>query len=262
MPKSLEQFDMNQNISSEKEEKLSHIYEGLKKYEDESFGIDSGIGIDASIKDTVAYLNAFDFNTVESCSGHLTHGSLSPRVAIEASEKPKWRFIGQKEVFEKVALKHRVTLEEVFEHTKPKYDLSLEDRDVQPKNAEQIGAVWDEGWDSTPKEEETEEFKLWRKKTDELAGQLDSLTQEFYEGRSVEGENSKLVVEKHDDPELPHVYNYFLHNGGEDYLVMVDPGERAKLSEEEMNVLKKRLEANQKEMKDFTEFLKEKYNSH
>lgn len=252
MPRSVEQFNTSQNLSPEKEEKFRRIYQGLERFGKEDFGIDSGI------KDTVAYLNALDFNTVESCSGHLDHGSLAPRVGINAAEKPKWRFVGQKEAFEKAAQKYGVTLSEIFEYHKPGDERPPEERGIQPENAEQLETAWDEGWDSTPKEEETEEFRLWRKKTDELAERLNGFVQEFYKERSTT-DNEKLVVDLNNDAELPHVYDYFLHNGGKDYLTMVDPDERAKLSEEEMNVLKKRLEANQKEMKDFTEFLKEKY---
>lgn len=238
---------MNQNSSPGKEETFRRFRENAEKLE-----------IDEKVQDTVAYLNALGFNTAESCEGHLDHGSIAPRIAVNAPEKPTWRFAGQEEVFKKIAEKHGVTIEEIFEYVKPKYGIPEESR-TRPENEEQITEAWNDGWDLTSREEETEEFKLWREKTDKLAGQLDALAQEFYKERSIADENTRLVIEKHDDSESPHVYNFFLHNGGKDYLTMVNPEEREKLSEEEMNVLRKRLESNQQEMKDFTEFLKQKF---
>lgn len=245
MSKSLEQLGMSQNLSQEKEEKLRHFYAMLEKL----------VGMDHGIQDTVAYLNALGFRTTESCEGHIDHGSLAPRVGMEAPGKPKWRFVGEEEIFKNVAEKHGVTLDEMFAYAAPKYNIP-EDERVYPANEEEIIATWNEGWDLAPKEEETDEFKLWRKKTDTLAENLDVLVQEFYQKRNV-GENEKLRVDRNDFNR--HVYNYYLHNGGKDYLVMADPDEREKLSDEEKDVLRKRLEINQKEMKDFTEFLKEKY---
>jgi len=242
----LEQPNAGSNLSSEKEEKLSGFYKIAEKF-----------GVDPGIQDAIAYLNALGFNTNESCEGHIDHGSLATRVGVEALGKPTWRFVGQKEIFEKVALEHGVTLTEVSEHAKPKYGIPEEDM-VYPENWEELYAVENEGWALTSREEETEEFKQWRSKTDELAEHLGELMREFYRERSA-GEDIKLVVERHDDPELPHQYSFFLHNGGKNYLEMADPDEREKLSEEERNTLKARLEANQKEMKDFTEFLKKKY---
>jgi len=245
---SLEQIDAAQISLLQKEEKLGLCYKELEKY---------GDGIEPKIKDTIAYLNALGFTTCESCEGHVDHGDLSTYIGMEATEPPKWRFVGQEEVFEGVAKKHGVTVSEIFEYVKPGYDLTLGPK-IQPGNVDQIVSAWEDGWGKTPRETETDEFKKWREKTDEMKDKLDLLVQEFYKERTADSD-VKLVVETENDPEFPHVYDFFLHNGGEDYGNHCDPDERAKLSEGEMNVLKKRLETRQNEMKDFTEFLKEKY---
>lgn len=220
-----------------------HSYENLEK-----------LGVDSGIREAVVYLNALGFHTTESCEGHLDHGSLAPRVGIEAPGKPMWRFVNQKEVFEKTAKEHEVTLEQIFDYVAPKYGISAENIASRENEQEIIGA-WIEGWERTPKNEETEYFKLWRAKTDKLAQDLDALLQEFYQGRIV-AEDAKLVVEQNNKD--IHVYNFFLHNGGKDYALNLNPHELENLGKEEIDARKRNLAMYQQEMKDFTEFIKER----
>jgi hypothetical protein len=245
-----ETFETIKN-SSEKEEKLRLCYKNLEKY---------GDGIEPKIKDTIAYLNALGFNTYESCEGHVDHGDLSTYIGMKELEQPTWRFVGEKEAFEKSAEKYGVTVSEILEYGRPKYEVSDEKFKMnRPKNEEQIVTAMIEAYDGVPKDKETPEFVIWRAKTDELKEKLDVLVQEFYKERIVP-DDVMLKLETDNDPEFRSSYQFFLHNGGEDYGNHCDPDEREKLSDEEMNVLKKRLETRQNEMKEFTEFLKKKYN--
>jgi hypothetical protein len=247
MEKFQEQTDISRELSPEKEETLKLCYKNLEKYGED--------GIDPKIKDTIAYLNVLGFNTHESCEGHVDHGNLSAYVGMNAPEQPQWRFVGQEESYKKAAQKHKVTLSEIFDYLKPKYDVLDW---TPPENEEQLALACNEAWEETPKKEETEEFKLWRAKTDEMKEKLDLLMQEFYRERNA-ADDVKLVLSKGDNPEYRASYLFFLHNGGDDYENYVGYDEREKLSKEELEVLKKRLEARQNEMTDFTEFLKEKY---
>lgn len=244
MPKSWEQFNTDQDITPGKEEKIAHFYENLER-----------LGVDPGIRDTVAYLNVSGFHTTESCEGHLDHGTPAPRVGIEALGKPRWRFVNQKEIFENTAKEHGVTLEEIFEYVAPKYGITAENR-ASAENEDQVIQAWIEGWERTPKNEETEYFKLWRAKTDQLGQNLAALLQEFYQRRTVT-ENTRLVIER--NSEDAHVYNFFLHNGGKDYALNLNPHELENLSKEEMDARKRDLAMYQQEMKDFTEFLKERF---
>jgi hypothetical protein len=247
MNKVFEQIDAIPNLSPEKEEKLRICYKDLEKYGED--------GIDPKIKDTIAYLNVLGFNTHESCEGHVDHGDLSAYIGMNAPEQPQWRFVGQEEAYEKAAQKHGVVLSEIFDYLKPKYDVLDW---TPPENEEQLVLASNEAWEETPKKQETEEFKLWRAKTDEMKEKLDLLVQEFYRERNAAGD-VRLEVSNGDDPEHRASYLFFLHNGGEDYENHVGYDEREKLSEEVLEVLRKRLETRQNEMKNFTEFLKEKY---
>lgn len=243
-----EKFGIPYNFSQEKEEKLRLCYKNLEQYGED--------GIDSKIKDTIAYLNALDFNTSESCEGHVDHGNLSPYVGMKESKPPQWRFAGEEQSFEKAATKHGVTVSEILDYGKPKYDV---ENLTHPKNEEQIILAMDEAWKETPKNKETDEFIRWRAKTDEMKEKLNVLIQEFYKERTAD-DDVKLALETDNDPNRRSTYQFFLHNGGKDYENYHDYEEREKLNEEEMNILKKRLESRQNEMKDFTEFLKEKYN--
>ena len=244
MIKLREQFPISQDASFEKSENIVHFYENLER-----------LGVDSGIKDIIVYLHALGFHTTESCEGHLDRGTLAPRVGIEAPGKPRWRFLNQKETFEKAAERRGVTVEEIFEYVAPKYGVPIEDR-APTKHEEQIMRAWAEGWARTPQKEETEYFTLWRMKTDKQANDLDTLLREFYQGRTA-AENTKLVIEKNNKD--AHVYNFFLHNGGKDYALNLNPHELGDLSKEEMNARKRNLELYQREMKDFMEFLKNRF---
>lgn len=208
------------------------------------------LGIDSGIRDTVAYLSALGFHTVESCEGHTDHGIAAPRIIIRAPDCPQYRYKDQKEILEKIAGQHGTTSEEVLEYLRPKYGENVTHDGV--KQEELLFNIWEEAFNSTPKEETTE-FKIWRVKTDAAKDSLNALLDEFYSQTKATAD-FKLIIRPRDPNESSD--GYWLTNLDAINLPNIDPDERHMYDQ---NIIEKDLRNRQKEMSDFTEFLKRKY---
>lgn len=209
----------------EKENRLQKIRAEVDKIVDAE-----GMPIDSNIKETVVGLMALEFPTSASCEGHLEpeHGLGAPWVEISAPNEPEERFVGEKEIYQKIAEKYGISLEDV-------------------KRARHYQA-YEEAVRETSKNEETPEYKKWRQENKKLMDKVESLLTEFYKNRKV-APNIRLEIEEFGEG------GYFrIHNGGEDY-----KSESKKLTQEELEAKKERLKQYQKEMQEFAEFLKKKY---
>lgn len=185
------------------------------------------MGIDEKIKDTVVVFNLMGLPTGQSCEGHLDSGIPAPWVRIEAPNEPDERFINQNEIFKKVADKYGIDSEDV------KRAINLE--------------AWKEASIECAKNDETVEFKEWREQNEKLRERVSIFLTEFYQDRQVADSIRLQVDELGDSP-------FEIHNGGEDYRPITEG-----LTEEQKKELAPRLALYQGEMKQFTEFLRNKF---
>jgi len=199
------------------------------RQEVENIGDRIGRPIDEGIRETVAMFKANELPTSDSCEGHVERGLPVPYVEVSAPNEPQERFVGQNEVFEKVAKKYNITPEEA-------------------KTSKIDEAYW-EAMKECSQNEETEEYKKWNEENEKLLAKGQGLLEEFYKERQVEP-NVKLQIEE-------GVGTYRIHNGGEDYQPIIE--EEQEYSDEEKKVRSEKLEKYRSEMKEFTEFLREKY---
>ena len=208
-----------------------------KRKEIDQFADVEGKGIDEEIKNTIVALNLAGFPTTQSCHGHCgeiidgkrMEGFGSPWVQIELADRPKERFPNENAIFQKVA---------------QKYGLSIEDLKDMEKNPE---PYW-EAIKEMSQQEETPEYQEWKRKNEELLQRAKELLDEFYKIR--EGgynEDTKLQIEEFTDM-------FRIHNGGADYK-MVDEN----ISESEKISHHKRLLKYQREMRYFADFLLNKF---
>src|SRR5579864_6767791 len=72
-----------------------------------------GLGIDEDIKETVVAFNMLGFNTSASCEGHLDHGLSTPFIDIEAPGRPETEYVGEMEIFQRIADKYGISLKEI-----------------------------------------------------------------------------------------------------------------------------------------------------
>jgi hypothetical protein len=185
-----------------------------------------GMPIDEGIKEAVIMFNAVGLNTTASCEGHLDHGIPAPWVHVAALNEPKEQFIGEKEIFRKVARKYNLKVEEV-------------------RRGYNIEALEEAGREIV-KNEETKEYKRWRKENKKLLKKAKKFLNEFYKNRKVKPD-MKLTIEIFGDD------SFRIHNGGKYYKSVKD------LSAKEKKKVEKMLEKFREEMNAFTEFLKSKY---
>lgn len=211
-------------VLEEKKDQLKRIRREVNEIRDAE-----GAPIDPGIKETVVMLKAFDFSTVASCEGHPVKGKISaPWVEISAPNEPEERVEGEKEIYKKIAQKYKISAEEVKRAFHQK--------------------AWEEAETMKDKKEETPEYKKWKEENKELMKKVSEFLKEFYKERKVPS-NIHLQLS-----EIPPEGAFRIHNGGEDYRKV--PKE---LTEEEKRQLSERITQYQKEMKEFTWFLKEKY---
>jgi hypothetical protein len=104
-----------------------------------------------------------------------------------------------------------------------------------------------EAVEEASKNEETKEYKEWKKENKKLLEKARALLEEFYKERKVDPD-LKLEIFGGED-------GFTIHNGGENFRPI---GER-QLSKEEKEKILKNLERYRSEMDAFTEFLKKKY---
>ena len=206
--------NIEQNLGSENQEQPKSEKENLweeKRKEIEQTGDRLGYRVDDGIKESVITMNLLELPTHESCEGHSDRGISAPWVGIEAHGRPEERFIGEKEMFQRIADKYKVSLESV----------------VNSDNFE----AWSEAIIKVSDNGETEEYKKWRKENMPLVKRIKELLEEFYRDREV-SDNIQLVVS------MSAEGGFRIHNGGEDYRPAKNAWE--KMNEEEKEALRER----------------------
>lgn len=215
----------NENISEEKKEKESAW--NNKRKEIERYADALGYGIDGNIKETLVALNIFGLPTTASCEGHIDRGISAPWVEISAPNESEERFAGQNEIYRKIAGKYGISSEEV-------------------KRGDNHQA-WVEAETENSKNDETPEYKNWREENKKLMAKTAGFLREFYRNRKSDSSNRIEITEDGEG-------SFRIHNGGEDYKNVPE-----KISEKQKEELSERLQKHQKEMKEFSLFLKDKY---
>jgi len=186
-----------------------------------------GYKIDDHIKETVVAFNVVGLPTSASCEGHIDHGISAPWIEVSAPNQPEERFIGEREIFQRVASKYRISFEDVK-------------RGVNHN-------AWAEALRESSQSDETPEYKRWRNETKKLMDKSSELIEKFYQGKDV-ASNIKLEISESGEGE------FRVQNGGEDYKPVPE-----KLTDEQKGKLAQRLMQYQEEMKKFTAFLKDRY---
>ncbi len=202
----------------------------------EEMGDLHGMGIDEGIKDTVVAFNVHEIPTAQSCEGHLEneahHGYPVPWITVEALHKPQWRYEREGEIYQQVAQKYNITVEDV----------------LRAHNEE----AWIEARKLSSEQEEASEFKAWDEENTKLFIKVEGLLKEFYSDR-VASEEVRIIADRTAE-------GLEVHNGGKFYIPH-DRKERleAELTEQERARIPEVLKTCQKEMQDFTAFLKNKF---
>ena len=212
----------------EKEARLQTL-----RREIDSWGDGLGYRMDERIKDAVAIFNVMGLTTSASCEGHYDEeGFPAPWIDVQALDEPKWRFEHEEEIYEKVARKYKIPVEDVLRMRNKK--------------------AWKLAVRLSDREEETAEFKKWHEENEKLFMKMESLLQEFYIARNILDE-VRIVADKYDAI-------FRVHNGGKFFIFSADE-ERLKeeLTEEDRKRIPEVLRTCQAEMNLFVEFLKTKY---
>jgi hypothetical protein len=215
-------MSFEQPISKEKESAWENK---IKEVENSSDYL--GHEIDERIKEIIAAFNLVELPTSASCEGHIDHGISAPWVEISAPDQPEERYVGEKEIFKKIAEKRGVSLNDA------KRGINKE--------------AWAEALKESSLADETQEYKQWREKNKELADKVSEALKLFYENRNV-SDDSKLQILQGGEGE------FRIWNGGEDYRPVPK-----NLTDEQKSELAQRINKYQKEFKDFAGFLKNKY---
>lgn len=216
----------NQDKLPEEEKRIEELRGELKNCRDKL-----GEPIDHGIFDTVVILNAlgekYGFITTASCEGHIDRGLLGPWVDITAPNEPEERFIDEKKIFEEVAKKYNIPVEDIYNNEE----------------------AWREAINECLKKGETEEFKKWKLELEKVFTKIERLLQEFYENRNVEP-NIKIQIQKFVDGIR---ITTCLPNEKEEKKARIE------LSDEEKQIIEEILKKRQEEMKEFTKFLENIY---
>lgn len=193
-----------------------------------------GEDADDNIKEALTALNVIGLPTSSSCEGHIDHGVPAPWIHIEAPNEPTERFIGEMEMYKKIADKYNVPIANVK-------------RGIQTK--EMPHGAWAEAWEAWKKlKEETPEYTEWRRENNKLEEKLQKLLNEFYHGRDADIDLQIRIGRMADCIRL--------YNGGEDRRkIKVPPN----LTDEQKTELIRRLALRQQEINDFSKFLKDKF---
>lgn len=228
---SIGDFDAAKKEKSEKELQWEKKMEEINEITDAK-----GKGIDEGIKETVVAFHINELHTNDSCEGHFDRGSPAPYIEVTAPHRPETRFVGEKELYERIAEKYNISVDELLRSDNEK--------------------AWAEVQQALNKMEETQEYKEWNQKNEKLKNNILKLLDEFYDKRHV-SPDTRLEVED-------MVEGFRVHNGGEDYRIFIEMGGEGKnmretLHDTEKIQLSERTARYKKEMKDFTEFLKKKY---
>jgi len=224
----------DKKIPSQESEKLNKLQAMIKEVN--SWRDRLGKGVDEGIKETVAMYNVMGIPTSASCEGHFEseseHGYPVPWVEVEAPDKPKWRFEHEEEIYEQVAKKYGITVDQV----------------LHAENDE----AWKEATRLIIKQEETTEYKKWEEENEKLLVKVETLLQEFYHGRDATDE-MRIIADR-------SVGGFRVHGGGKFYIPNNRKDQfRDKLTKEERDHIPEILKTTQQEMRNFTEFLRKKY---
>src|ERR1019366_1216693 len=65
-----------------------------------------GFLIDTNIRETIVALNLSGMPTSASCEGHTDRGRGAPWITVEAQGRPRERFVGEDEIFQRTAQKY------------------------------------------------------------------------------------------------------------------------------------------------------------
>ncbi len=190
-----------------------------------------GEKIDENIKSAVTAFNLNDLPTSQSCEGHLEKGLPFPWLDVRAPHKPKQRFENEKQIFQNVARKYGFSYEEV------KRSISSEGEIV-----EAINQAHNEAKEKASKNQEKEEYKEWRQENKKLEHKIRSLINEFYQNR-----------------EAPNDVKIKIGIIGPGNVVRVYSGPKTQEKDSDQKNLKEKLKRRRKEIKAFSQFLKEKF---
>ena len=184
------------------------------------------LGIDAGIKETVVAFNMLGFNTSGSCEGHLDHGLSTPYIDIEAPDRPETKYVGEMEIFQRVADQYHVPLEEV--------------RRAIPFEA------WKEAYRESSRNEYTPEFQRFMEETNQAKRRLEPFIEKFYAGKDVPSD-----IRLHIDTSIGSLVRVWCGESETHFAHSEDA-----LPQQVRSML---LAKRQEEMRAFTNFLREKY---
>jgi hypothetical protein len=199
--------------------------------------------IDPAIREGVATFRALNLETTQSCEGHLDRGSPSPYIDLQAPGEPTYRFRGEKERLEALAIKHDLFPEEIraWPHE--------EDR---AQRAERAYNEW-EAWTAGPAREETPEYQAWDAADHKVRVAIEKLIAEFYATRPKPTEGH-LLLEHNRLRTRSSLYDQ--------YFAAALDGNANSLSAADRERLRSQLPAAQAELQAFIDFLKRKFFEH
>jgi hypothetical protein len=160
-----------------------------------------GMPVDEGIKEAVIMFNAVGLYTSASCEGHLDHGLPAPWIDVEAPNEPKERYVGENEIYRKVARKYNLKIEEL----RRGYNMD----------------AWWEAIKEAEKSGETKEYKIWRKENQKLLKKAKKFLNEFYKNRKVDSD-VKLKIDIFGNG------SFRIHNGGKYYKLVNDLSRKEK----------------------------------
>lgn len=228
-----------------------------KRKEIDGIGDLLGKGIDENMKEAVTAFNMHGLPTSNSCEGHLDHGVPFSFAKIEAPNKPKWKYEGEKELFESVAKEKNIPLEKT-ERQSPAWDVDAYE-EVFYETGNRMNKMANEGKDLT----DTEEYKKWKEENKKLYTEGQELLSEFYGTNMPENEDVKIAMEGVEengfDMRNQTGFNHFVDalNWRQEINEKKKRGEE--MPPEEIEKLSAQLKARQTEMSRFAEFLKQKF---
>ncbi len=215
----------------------------------------NGRRIDGGIKETVVALNINELPTSNSCEGHIDRGLPFPFVKVEAERKPRWRYEGQRELFQEVAKEKNIPLDKL-EREHLEWDVNVYE-DVENEMWRRINEQAD-----TKGLKDTEEYREWKEKNEEIFETAQKLFDEYrknIEAGKIDSD-TEIVMEGSKKTGIT-----FRPKSG--FARVVDGlryvEERSKqnweLSEEERAELLDKIKKRRVEMQRFTEFLRNSY---
>ncbi len=197
-----------------------------------------GTKIEEGIKDTLVALRLLGFNTTSSCAGHIddleeNEAPSYPYVQIQALNRPKLRYENESEIRQELALKYNLELKDI--------NLAIAGGWGNDPRSDQLEEIRDYFREIIRSKalSETADYKKWKEAGRLLDDKLIKYIQEFYTERAVR-QKAKLELRQK----------------------CLSSDEKWKSDEEnniEKSLILQDIKDTQKEMQDFTEFLKKKY---